>query len=77
MLNRLLNVCQRVLHTAGEHMRAFPESMRLCGGNRLFGGFRCADALERRGFDHCAAQRRAEFDKIDDISVFADDVDHV
>ena len=51
--------------------------MRFCNRNRLRRGFLCADAFERAGLYHLAAQRVAEFDKIDHVSVFAHHIDHI
>ena len=76
-LNGLFDVCNGVLHAAGEHMRQLAHLVGLGSGGGLFGCFHTALALQGADLHHLAAQLGGQLLHVDLVAVLADQVHHV
>ena len=76
-LDGFLDVGDGVFHAAAEHVRALAVGVVAGEFYGLGRGFHAAFTLERADFHAGAAERAAEFFKIDGIAILAHEVDHV
>ncbi len=77
ILDGFLNMCNGMLHTAGENVRQLAGGAGLGSSHSGLGSFVAALALKRAHLDHLAAHGVAQLLQVDLVAVLAHKVDHV